>query len=143
MNQDARSTRLFAALALLGVIVLGGCEGANLFQAQIGTSDNGPTATITSLSDGETVGLNSSLGVGFDLDAPDGAASFTVLGRYTGAGDEAYVSVTDALDATATSGFATMSPAAGQVAGEVYVVVEIADVDGDTGRDSVRVTITN
>lgn len=143
MNQDARSTRLFATLALLSVITLAGCEGANLFQAQVATSDSGPTPTITSPSDGESVGLNSSLGVGFDVDAPEGAASFTVLGRYAGETTEAYQSVSDALDASATSGFATMSPAAGQVAGEVYVVVQVTDVDGDTGRDSVRVTITN
>ena len=143
MNQDVRSTRLFATLALLGAVGLAGCEGANLFQSQIGTSDAGPAPPITSPADGETVGLNSSLGVGFDIDAPDGAASFTIVGRYVGQQTEAYVSVSDGLDATAASGFATMSPAAGQVAGEVYVVVEIADADGDTGRDSVKVTITN
>ncbi len=87
--------------------------------------------------------MNSSLGVGFDVDAPDGAASFTISGRYAGQETDAYQSVSDGLDATATSGFATMSPAAGQVAGDVYVVVEIADADGDTGRDSIRITISN
>ena len=143
MNQHARRPRLYATLALLGTVGLAGCEGANLFQATIVTVGDGPAPTITSPEDGSTVGLNSSLGVGFDIDAPEGAASYTVLGRYVGQETEAYQSVTQSLDATAVSAFATMSPADGQVIGDVYVVVELLDVVGDTGRDSVKVTITN
>lgn len=142
MNQDRRTTRWAVVLGVLS-LVISGCDGANLFQAQVGSSEAGPVPTITSPSDGQTVGLNSSLGVSFDVDAPAGAASFTVVGRYSGQETDAFQSVSDALDPNTTSGFATMSPAAGQVAGEVYVVVEIADADGETGRDSVRVTVSN
>ena len=143
MNQHTRRNRLYATFALLGVVGLAGCEGANLFSAQIGLTEDGPKPTITSPEDGSTVGLNSSLGVGFDIEAPDGAASYTVSGRYVGQETEAYQSVSNTLDATSVSAFATMSPAAGQIAGEVYVVVEILDLGGATGRDSVKVSITN
>ncbi|MCH1571988.1 MAG: hypothetical protein L7S64_11645 [Longimicrobiales bacterium] len=143
MNHDARRLRLYATLALLGTVGLAGCEGGNLFQSAIASGEGGPTATITSPDDGSTVGLNSSLGVGFDIGAPEGAASYTVVGRYVGQDTEAYQSVTQSLTATSLSAFATMSPAAGQVSGDVYVVVELLDLAGETGRDSVRVTITN
>lgn len=143
MNHDARRLRLYATLALVGTLSLAGCEGANLFQSTLASGEGGPSPTITSPDEGSTVGLNSSLGVGFDIEASEGAASFTVVGRYAGEDTEAYQSVTQSLSATSSSAFATMSPAAGQVIGDVYVVVELLDLAGDTGRDSVRVTITN
>ena len=143
MTQDRGWNRLSATLALLGAVGLAGCAGENLFTAQIATNQAGPKPTITSPADGSPVNLNSSLVVTFDIDAPDGAASFTALGRYVAQETSAYQSVSQALDATAVSSNATMAPVVGQVTGEVYVVVEISDIDGDTGRDSVRVTIGN
>ena len=143
MIQDRGWNRLCTTLALLGAVGLAGCAGENLFTAQIATNQNGPKPTITSPADGSPVVLNSSLVVTFDIDAPDGAASYTALGRYVGQELSAYESVSQALGATAVSASATMAPAIGQVTGEVYVVVEISDIDGDTGRDSVRVTIEN
>ncbi|GEM_PF-3199838 len=143
MNCHARKLRLYATIALLGTVGLAGCEGGNLFQAIVVSAEGGPAPTITSPDDGSTVGLNASLGVGFDIRATEGAASYRVLGRYAGQGAEAYGSVTQSLTANSLSAFATISPAPGQVIGDVYVVVELLDVTGDTGRDSVRVTITN
>lgn len=144
MNRTARrQRRLFAAIGILGATALSACAGENLFTLQVATGAGGPEVTITTPTDGSTVGLNSSLGVGFDVTAADGAASYSVAGRYVGQETAAYRSTSESVSGIEFSVFATLSPAAGQTTGEVYVVVEVLDAGGDSGKDSVKVTITN
>ena len=145
MIQNVRRTTFRACLTLLGATALTACAGENLFQFEIGTTGGGAGLTITTPEDGATIGLNSSLGVGFDIADPAAAASYTITGRYVGGETDAYEPFDEVLEENlnVAAVFSTLSPAAGQVVGDVYVVVVLTDNEGATGRDSVRISITN
>lgn len=131
-----------ALCALASILLLSACSGENLFSLAAGVGELGPTVQITTPSEGFTISLGDSIQVSAEVTAPDGAASAAYRGAYANSGTAAYTAETETLgDLTFVRLDNRLLAADGQVAGSVYIVVEVTDVLGAIGKDSVKVTI--
>lgn len=132
-----------AALCVLAsTLGLSACSGENLFSLAAGVGELGPTVLITAPSEGFTISVGDSILILAEVNAPDGASSAAYGGVYVTSGDAAYTAETETLGDLAFVRLNNRLLAAdGQVAGAVFIVVEVTDVLGAIGKDSVRVTI--
>jgi hypothetical protein len=142
---DARGGRAVAAICFLaGTLVLSACAGENLFSLTAGAGAAGATVDITAPGEGFTVALGDSVLVLTDVTAPDRATLVTYRGTHPDTGDDAYIGQTETLGNVPAATLQTYLKAADtQVSGSAYVVVEVTDALGQTGIDSVKVSIAN
>jgi hypothetical protein len=141
---DAWGRRAITAIwVLVGSLVLSACAGENLFSLSAGVGTTGPAVGITAPGEGFTIALGDSVLVLADVTAPDRATLATYRGTHPDTGDDAYIGQTATLGSVPAANLRTYLKAADtQVVGAAYVVVEVTDALGQTGIDSVRVTIT-
>jgi hypothetical protein len=137
------SGRRVAALGLLaGALALSACSGENLFSLTAGSSATGPTVGIVAPGEGFTIAVGDSVQVLADVTAPDAATGVVYRSQYADTGEAAYVPETEVLGSVPAANLNNhLQAAPGQVAGQVYIVVEVTDALGQTGIDSVKVTI--
>ena len=135
--------RVRAALVLLvGVGVLGACAGENLFSLAATAGQTGPDVEITNPTSGATAIVGDSVRVQASVSAPNGAASVVYSGTYGADGDAAYVQETNDLNGLVNLSLSNRLRAVpGQRAGTAIVVVSVTDRAGETGADTVTVTI--
>jgi len=138
-----RTTRRKAALTVLASLtVLGACAGENIFSLTAGAGSVGPTVNVTAPAENLALALGDSVLVRADVNAPAGATTLQINSTYAG-GTAAFTAYTNAaLGSAATVAVNRwLQPAAGQVAGSAYIVVQVTDLSGAVGKDSVKVTI--
>lgn len=135
--------RVRAPLAVMAAVgILSACAGENLFSAA-GTGARGPDVEITEPTTGATAELGDSILVEATVTAQSGAAAVVYTGRYEVEEDAAYVQETTDLNGLVNLSLSNYLRAApGQRAGTAVVVVEVTDQAGDTGADTVTVTIS-
>ena len=127
---------------VLCTAVLAACGGENLFSLAATGSEGGATVDITTPAANFTLAVGDSIQIIADAASPDGLATAEYRGSYTEDGVDAFVGKTEALGGTlAVTLTNLLGPAPGQVAGSVYIGVEVADQGGSTAKDSVKVTI--
>ena len=139
----ARRTRcnLTLILAFGGGLFLSGCAGENLFSVTAGVSELGPQVLITAPGEGFTISVGDSILVLADVTAAEGAVTAEYSGDYT-SGEAAYTAQTASLGGVTFVRLTKYLRAVdAQVAGAVYIVVEVTDQSGGVGKDSVKVTI--
>ena len=132
-----------AAVGLLaGTLTLWACSGENLFSLTSGASGSEPVVALLVPGAGFTLAVNDSIQVLADVTAPNGATGVVYRSRYADTGEIAYVAETEILGSVPAASLNNYLKAVpGQVAGPVYVVVEVTDALGQTGIDSVNVTV--
>ena len=130
-------------IMLVGGLVLAGCSGENLFSLSASVGELGPDVAMTSPGEGSTIAPGDSISVAADVTSSSGVSSVAYRGTYV-SGTAAYVAETETLAGETTVTLSNFLLAAdGQVAGQVYIVVEATDQVGGVGKDSVKVTIVN
>lgn len=135
-------TFLNVALALGTALLFSGCDGENLFSVAAAVSELGPEVLITAPGEGFTISVGDSILVLADVTASEGAVAAEYTGNYSGTEDPAYTSETESLGgATFVRLNNRLRAIDGQVAGTVYIVVQVTDQAGGIGKDSVKVTI--
>lgn len=137
-------TRTRAAMALAaGVAVLSACAGENLFTGLAAVAQGGPSVEITEPTTGATAELGDSILVEATVTAQGGAALVVYTGRYEVDEEAAYVQETRDLNGLVNLSLSNhLRAVPGQRAGTAVVVVEVTDLAGDTGADTVTVTIS-
>lgn len=142
---NARHGRAGAAVVVLVVAaVVTACAGENLFSLAATASEPGPEVEITTPTSGLTKAIGDSLLVEANVNAPEGASSVVYVGTYEVEAGTAYTPETTSLSGltnVALRNFLLAAP--DQTAGTVVVVVTVTDLAGESGADSVTVTITN
>lgn len=143
IGTQRKASRVWFALPAFALMSLG-CAGENLFSLAGSVSDSGPAVAISVPSAGFTIALGDSVQVTANVSAPEGAASVSYSGVYSSGGGAAFTAETQTLaNETATTVTNYLAAAAGQTAGEAYLYVQVFDTSGESGIDSVRVTISN
>lgn len=138
-----RTNRLRAAItALASITVLAACAGENIFSLTAGSGSVGPTVNVTAPAENLALALGDSVLVRADVNAPGGAASLEITSTYTG-GAAAFTSYTNPALGSVTTLTVNrwLQPAAGQVVGSAYIVVQVTNLTGAVGRDSVKVML--
>lgn len=135
--------RVRAALALMAAVgILSACAGENLFSAAGSLGEGGPSVEITQPTTGATAEIGDSILVQATVTAQSGAASAVYTGLYEVEEDAAYVQETADLNGLVNLSLSNyLRAAAGQRAGTAFVVVTVTDQAGETGADTVTVTI--
>lgn len=140
MTESSKRFRSRIAL-LVGAVLLSACAGENLFTLT-GVSGSGPQIEITQPAAGATRSLGDSVLVQANISSTVGIGTVTINGRYAGGGTAAYGPFTGSYPGLVTTSPSTyLSALAGQVVGDVYIVVEATDQGGTTAADSVKITI--
>ena len=144
MKRPVVAKRVRAVLALLvGVGVLSACAGENLFSLAASVGQTGPDVEITSPTSGATATIGDSVLVTATVSASNGAASVVYSGTYGAEGDAAYVQETSDLNGLVNLSLSNRLRAVpSQRAGTAIVVVSVTDQAGETGADTVTVTIS-
>lgn len=143
-NTANRGHRGILAATLLSVAVLSGCAGENLFSLAASVSDVGPQVLITTPGESFTIAIGDSVRIVADINASGGAASATYSGTYSDSDEAAYTGEQETLGGlTITTVNNFLKAVAGQTEGSVYIIVEVTDLAGATGADSVKITIAN
>ncbi|MDA0329077.1 MAG: hypothetical protein O2958_08730 [Gemmatimonadetes bacterium] len=123
-------------------VLFAGCAGENLFSLAASVGEVGPEVSINAPSEAFTLAIGDSILVTADVNAPAGTGSATFRGNYVTGGAPAFVAETQTLSGAAVANLSNYLRAAdGQVTGSVYIVIEVTDLGGDVGKDSVKVTI--
>ena len=129
--------------AVLLAVAAAGCAGDNLFSL-VGGSTGGSVGTvnITAPSGGLTVAQGAAVQVRADVTAPNGLRTVNYTGWYTDGSGAAYVAETESYQNTPFATLDnTLSAAAGQTAGDVWIIVEVVDTQGGAVSDTVTITI--
>lgn len=139
-----KGTDLRALTALAAVGVFGACAGENLFSVAGTGAGGAPTVEITAPTAGAEFAVGAPVSVAANGTAQSGGANAEFKGVYAADGAAAYtaqtVSVSGLVNVALT---AELSAAPGQTAGTAVIIVTLTDQAGNTGADSVSVTITN
>ncbi len=148
MNQPAARKRRAGrniGLCLLGsALIFSACAGENLFSVAAASGELGPTLLITAPTDAFSLALGDSILISVDITASQGAGAATYSGNYSTSGDAAFVSETETLGGLSFTHVDNyLLAAAGQVAGNVYIVIEVTDQTGGVAKDSVKVVLAN
>ena len=130
---------LFAA----AVAVLGACTGENLFTFPGTSTEVGPKVTLTAPTSGFTIAVGDSILVVADVNAPTGGGQVEYRGTYASDNlTRAYVTEPANMNGINSASLVTyLQPEVGQTPGEVYITVQVADLAGVVGADSVLITI--
>lgn len=145
MNRIAiAAPRIRAAMALAaGVAVLSACAGEHLLTGVSAVGERGPSVEITAPTTGATAEVGDSILVETTVTAQSGAAVVVYTGLYEVEEDAAYVQETADLNGLVNLSLSNyLRAVAGQRAGTAVVVVAVTDQAGDTGADTVTVTIS-
>lgn len=135
--------RIKRSILVVGAATLAACAGENLFSLPGTTGGTSPDVEITAPAEGLTIALGDSILITATVNAPVGGADILYRGTYPD-GTAAYAQETGNMNGVQAATLTNyLQAAAGQVAGSPYVVVEVTGVDGEVGKDSVKVTITN
>ncbi len=141
MHRVSRNPRTVLAV-VLGGLVLAGCAGENLFSLSASVGELGPQVQMSAPGEGGTIAPGDSIRITADVTSSSGVSSVSYRGNYVSSGTAAYTAETETLAGETTVSLSNFLLAAdGQVAGQVYIVVEATDQIGGTGKDSVKVTI--
>lgn len=136
--------RVRAALASMAIVaVLSACTGENLFSAAGSVGQGGPSVEIITPTSGASAEIGDSILVETTITAQSGAASAVYTGTYEVEEDAAYVQETTDLNGLVNLSLSNYLRAApDQRAGTAVVVVTVTDQAGETGADTVTVTVT-
>jgi hypothetical protein len=133
-----------AACAIVGAAFLGACRGENLFSLAASVAQPGPQVNMTQPGPGYTIAPGDSIRILAEVNAQAGLSGVAYRGSYVADDSDAYTPETQSF---AGVPFARLDnrlrAVAGQVAGDVYIVVEATDLTGAVGKDSVKVQIIN
>jgi hypothetical protein len=141
-NRAARRAPVLGLLATLAA--LGACAGENLFSLATSSGAVGPDVELTSPSDAFTLTIGDSIRVRANVNAPQGGGSVVYRASYAGTETAAFTSETQNLNGLVVATLDNyLKAAAAQTAGSAYIVVEVTDLAGAMGKDSVKVTIAN
>lgn len=143
-NTANRGHRRILAATLLSVALLSGCAGENLFSLAASVGEVGPTVLITTPGEAFTITVGDSIQIVADINASGGAATAKYSGTYSDSDEAAYTGEEETLGGlTITTVNNFLKAVDPQAEGSVYIVVEVTDIGGATGVDSVKVTIAN
>lgn len=127
---------------LAGALTLGACSGENLFSLTAGASASGPVVDLLAPGAAFSLAVGDSIQILADVTAPNGATVVVYRSNYAATDVTAYVAETESLGSVPAASLNNyLKPLPSQVAGQVYVVVEVTDALGQTGIDSVKVTV--
>ena len=140
-----REPRLAAGLAIAAALALGACRGENLFSLTGTVAGTEPQVLITAPGPGNTIATGDSILILAEVTGQEGLTTIDFRGEYADSiGGDAYV---PERQSGGGANFVRVNnrlvAVTGQVAGEVYIVVEATDLAGAQGKDSVKVTILN
>jgi hypothetical protein len=130
---------------VLGALALGACRGENLFTGAGTLAGTEPQILITAPGSGSTIAVGDSILILAEITAQEGLSTVSFRGEYAdSAGGDAYTPETQSgngLTFLRVSNRLRAVP--GQVAGDVYIVIEATDAVGGQGKDSVKVSVVN
>ena len=131
-----------AACAIMGATFLGACRGENLFSLAASVAQPGPTVNMTQPGPGYTIAPGDSIRILAEVNSPAGLSTVDYRGTYPADGSDAYVGESASFPGEPFRRLDNwLQPAAGQVAGDVYIVIEATDLTGAMGKDSVKIQI--
>jgi hypothetical protein len=137
-----RSLAVGRVLALgASVALLGACAGENLFLGP-GLTNTGPDVTITAPTEGTEVPLGASLQVTAGASSRNGLVTATYKGIFADSGASAFVLASQDLGNRANVSLnTTLNATVGAGLGEVLIIVDVTDLDGQIAADTVSITI--
>ena len=129
------------ALALLTVGVAA-CDGQNLFSLAATAGSGPPTVVLTTPVEGFNIPVGDSIPIVAEVNSPVGGSAVIYRGTYTADGTPAYIEEPANMNGINVATLRTwLVPVAGQVPGTVSIAVEVSDLAGAIGADSVQVVI--
>ena len=145
MNRPERSVRRRAAAvtALLGAVALGACRGENLFTLAATVSGSEPQIILTAPGAGYSTFVGDSVLVLAEVTAQEGLSTVDFRGHYADsvAAPAYFPESTPGNAATFLRVNNYLNAVDGQVAGDVYIVIEATDGAGQVARDSVKILL--
>ena len=140
-SRPGRSTRLRLAGALLVAVALPACTGDNLFTGLGALSGLlGPEVEITAPQANLTLAVGASVQVTANVSSPDGVTNVSFKGVFTG-GSVAFTEIPFTLPAPQDTTVTRTLVPAGASTGTVRIIVTASDALGETGADTVTVSI--
>jgi hypothetical protein len=133
-----------AFAAMVGFAVVAGCTGENLFTGPTTSTDGsllGPTVEITAPAANAVVVLGDSVPVTAKITSDNGVNQVTFSGVF-GTGATAFVSQTVTLASVTDTTISRFLQQSGTVTGAAKIIVQARDILGNTGADTVSVTIS-
>lgn len=123
--------------------VLAACAGENLFTGPLAGA-SGPDVEITSPTSGQQFPVGNSVTVEATATSQSGAAVAEFEGVYEADGTAAFGTESQSLDGLVNVSLTQeLLAVAGQIPGTVVIIVSVTDQQGETGADSVTVTLAN
>jgi hypothetical protein len=130
-------------LAACALVVAAACTGENIFPTGVvggGGGGEGPVVEITMPAEGAAVNVGDSVQVQANITSDNGANQVTLGGVFAGGGT-AYVQQVITLNVTLDTTVSRFIRPAGTTTGDAKIIVQAKDVLGNTGSDTVSVTI--
>lgn len=141
-SSGRRSGRSSALAVLAGAVILSACAGENLFQIAASVGGAGPTVEITAPGESLNIAGGAAVQVRAEVTAPNGLSGAAYSGIFVEGGEAAFVAETESFAGQpAVSLDNTLDPVAVQGTGDVWIIVEVTDTQGEAAADTVKVTI--
>lgn len=139
----ARAIRLRLALATGCLFVTAACTGVNIFPTGVSTSEEQggpPTLEITQPAAAAALTVGDSVQVTASVTSGTGVNQLTMSGSFL-TGTSAYVQQVISLSAATDTTVSRFLQPAGTQTGDARIVVQATDLLGNTGADTVQVTV--
>ena len=145
LHRPASGRRSYARLggAVLAAVVVAACAGENLFTGPGTGGQNllGPQVDITAPQPGLTIALGDSVQVTATLVSQEGITEVAWTGTLVAGGAAPFTPIVVPLTGVTDTTMSRYLKRSGTTGGAARIIVTAKDLDGDTGADTISVTL--